>query len=79
MNELIHAISLIAELEGNCASERLIIIADAAARASKDLTRSFGQRRDFAVLAKEAGQASKRAKRARQTEAVASSRALTRA
>jgi hypothetical protein len=75
MNELIQAIALIAELEGNCAAEQLLIIADAAARASKDSTRSYTQRRDFAVLAKEAMQASKRA---RQNEAVASSRALTR-
>lgn len=78
MNDLIQAIALVAEIEGLCQAERLLIIADSAARASKDSTRSFAQRRDFAFLAKEALRASKRAKLARKTEATQSSRALTR-
>lgn len=65
MNELIHAVALVAVIERLCQTECLLINPDSAARAANDTTRLFAHRRDVAFVATEALLASKRVKRAR--------------
>ncbi len=78
MNDLIHALALVAQLEefGNC--ERLALIAEYAAIAAENPARTPPERRDFQEVAKAALRASKRARKSRRASAVAAARQLSR-